>query len=128
MPTLDVSDVLMSPEFCDTELWYRRNAQTVDADGMASNEVTRQQFAGVVNVDRSLEARRMEAGQVIGGAILVITQTRLISGKTALDADIVEYAGADYRVTFVDPYPRYGAGFVQAHCELQPFDGGANEQ
>lgn len=128
MPTLDVSDVLLSPEFLDTELWYRRNMQSVDADGIASNTVTRQQFGGVVTVDRSLEAKRMEAGQVIAGAILVVTQTRLISGKTDLDADIVEYAGADYRVTFVDPYSRYGGGFVQAHCELQPFDGGANEQ
>ncbi|WP_293797222.1 head-tail adaptor [uncultured Pantoea sp.] len=128
MPTLDVSDVLLSPEFLDTNLWYRRNVQSVDADGIASNVATRQQFGGVVTVDRSLEARRMEAGQVIAGAILVITQTRLISGKTELDADVVEYAGADYRVTFVDPYTRYGAGFVQAHCELQPFDGGANEQ
>ena len=128
MPTLDVSDVLLSPEFLDTNLWYRRNVQSVDAEGIASNVATRQQFGGVVTVDRSLEARRMEAGQVIAGAILVITQTRLISGKTELDADVVEYAGADYRVTFVDPYTRYGAGFVQAHCELQPFDGGANEQ
>jgi len=128
MPTLDVSGVLLSPEFLDTNLWYRRNVQSVDADGVASNVATRQQFGGVVTVDRSLEARRMEAGQVIAGAILVVTQTRLISGKTELDADVVEYAGADYRVTFVDPYTRYGAGFVQAHCELQPFDGGANEQ
>lgn len=128
MPTLDVSDVLLSPEFLDIDLWYRRNVQSVDADGIPSNTVTRQQFGGVVTVDRSLEAKRMEAGQVIAGAILVVTQTRLISGKEDLDADIVEYAGADYRVTFVDPYTRYGAGFVQAHCELQPFDGGANEQ
>lgn len=128
MPTLDVSDVLLSPEFLDTELWYRRSVQSIDSDGFPVNDETRQQFGGVVTVDRSLEAKRMESGQVIAGAILVITQTRLISGKTALDADIVEFAGADYRVTFVDPYPRYGAGFVQAHCELQPFDGGANEQ
>lgn len=128
MPTLDVSDVLLSPEFCDTNLFYRRNEQAVDDDGYTSNTATRQQFAGVVTVDRSLEARRMQAGQVIGGAILVITQTRLTSGKTGLDADIVEYFGADYRVTFVDPYTRYGAGFVQAHCEILPFDGGANEQ
>ena len=128
MPTLDVSDVLLSPEFYDPNLWYRRNAQTVDNDGFTTNTPLRQQFGGVVTVDRSLEARRMQSGQVIAGAILVITQTRLISGKTGLDSDIVEYEGADYRVTFVDPYTRYGAGFVQAHCELMPFDGGPGEQ
>lgn len=128
MPTLDVTDVLLSPEFYDPNLWYRRNEQLTDADGFTTNTPVKQQFGGVVTVDRSLEARRMQAGQVVAGAILVITQTRLISGKTGLDADIVEYGGADYRVTFVDPYTAYGAGFVQAHCELQPFDGGPDEQ
>ena len=80
-----------------------------------------------MTVDRSLEARRMQAGQVINGAILIITTYRLSSGNTGIDADIVTYRGHDYRVTFVDPYTAYGAGFVQAHCELQPFDGGPRE-
>ena len=66
----------------------------------------------------------MAAGQVIGGAILVVTTFRLTQGKTALDADVVLYNGRRYRVTFVDPYTSYGAGFVQAHCELMEFDGG----
>lgn len=127
MPTLDVSDVLLSPEFYDPNLWYRRNSQVVDDDGFPKNTPVRRQFGGVVTVDRSLEAKRMQAGQVVAGAILIVTQTRLINGKTSFDADIVEYEGADYRVTFVDPYPRYGSGFVQAHCELQPFDGGPRE-
>ncbi|TMY09538.1 head-tail adaptor, partial [Klebsiella pneumoniae] len=26
--------------------------------------------------------------------------------------------------TFADPYTSYGAGFVQAHCELVDFNGG----
>ncbi|MDE9463674.1 head-tail adaptor, partial [Xenorhabdus bovienii] len=44
--------------------------------------------------------------------------------QPGLDADIVIYQGRKYRVTFVDPYTAYGAGFVQAHCELMNFDGG----
>ncbi len=65
----------------------------------------------------------MQAGQVISGAILIVTTERLTQGQTGRDADIVTYQGRDYRVTFVDPYTAYGAGFVQAHCELLPFDG-----
>ncbi|WP_163504560.1 head-tail adaptor, partial [Escherichia coli] len=86
--------------------------------------------SGVVTVDRSLEAKRMAAGQNINGAILIVTQFRLTQGMPAsdstpeLDADIVTYSGRNYRVTFVDPYTRYGAGFVQAHCELLEFNGG----
>lgn len=127
MPTLDVTDVLLSPEFLDTTLVVKRSEQTIDNDGFAQNTVTQTQFAGVVTVDRSLEARRMQAGQVINGAILIVTTYRLTSGNTGVDADIVTYRGRDYRVTFVDPYTAYGAGFVQAHCELQPFDGGPGE-
>ncbi len=87
-------------------------------------------FSGVVTVDRSLEAKRMAAGQNINGAILIVTQFRLTQGMPAsdstpeLDADVVTYSGRNYRVTFVDPYTRYGAGFVQAHCELLEFNGG----
>ncbi|WP_145932275.1 head-tail adaptor [Yersinia bercovieri] len=124
MPNLDVTDVLFDPDFCDMSLVVKRNMQTVDADGFATNTVTEKGFAGVVTVDRSLESRRMMSGNVIGGAILIVTVERLTQGQTGRDADIVTYQNRDYRVTFVDPYTAYGAGFVQAHCELLPFDGG----
>ncbi|EOX9201017.1 head-tail adaptor [Yersinia enterocolitica] len=124
MPNLDVTDVLFDPDFCDMSLRVKRNLQTVDADGFAINTVTEKGFAGVVTVDRSLESRRMMSGNVIGGAILIVTVERLTQGQTGRDADIVTYQNRDYRVTFVDPYTAYGAGFVQAHCELLPFDGG----
>ncbi|MGH1604150.1 head-tail adaptor [Yersinia proxima] len=124
MPNLDVTDVLFDPDFCDMSLRVKRNLQTVDADGFATNTVTEKGFAGVVTVDRSLESRRMMSGNVIGGAILIVTVERLTQGQTGRDADIVTYQNRDYRVSFVDPYTAYGAGFVQAHCELLPFDGG----
>lgn len=125
MPFLDVTDVLLDPDFCDYTLVCTRNTQTVDADGFATNVSQDIPFNGVVTVDRSLEAKRMAAGQSIGGAILVVTQFRLTQGKSGLDADVVLYNGRHYRVTFVDPYTSYGAGFVQAHCELMEFNGGA---
>lgn len=124
MPFLDVTDVLLDPDFCDYTLVCTRNTQTVDADGFATNVSQDIPFNGVVTVDRSLEAKRMAAGQSIGGAILVVTQFRLTQGKPGLDADVVTYNGRHYRVTFVDPYTSYGSGFVQAHCELMEFNGG----
>ncbi|MCP9270151.1 head-tail adaptor [Xenorhabdus sp. XENO-1] len=124
MPLLDVSDVLLDPDFVDTSLVCYRNAQTTDDDGFTKNTPQDMSFAGVVTVDRALEARRMEAGQTISGAILIVTQFRLTQGQPGLDADVVTYQGRKYRVTFVDPYTAYGTGFVQAHCELMNFDGG----
>lgn len=104
MPTLDVTDVLFDPDFCDFNLWVTRRVQTVDDDGIGSDSEVKTQFAGVVTVDRSLENRRMQSGQVISGAILIVTTERLTQGQTGRDADIVTYQGRDYRVTFVDPY------------------------
>ncbi|HCM64783.1 MAG TPA: head-tail adaptor [Morganella sp. (in: Bacteria)] len=129
MPLLDVSDILSDPDFADTSLVCRRNKQDRDDDGFSSNSPGSHsgediRFSGVVTVDRSLEARRMEAGQTIGGAILIVTCFRLTQGNEDYDADVVTYQGRRYRVTFVDPYTAYGAGFVQAHCELVDFNGG----
>lgn len=134
MPFLDVTEVLTDPDFCDTSLVCHRQVQTVDEDNFPVNTAQDIPFSGVVTVDRSLEARRMEAGQNISGAILIVTQFRLTQGQPGtdstprLDADIVTYSGRNYRVTFVDPYTRYGAGFVQAHCELVEFDGGVPDE
>lgn len=131
MPFLDVTDVLLDPDFMDTSLVCHRQIQTVDGDNFATNTVLDIPFSGVVTVDRALEAKRMAAGQNINGAILIVTQFRLTQGQVAngtdpeLDADVVTYNGRNYRVTFVDPYISYGAGFVQAHCELVDFDGGS---
>lgn len=36
MPTLDVTDVLFDPDFCDFNLWVTRRVQTVDDDGSAA--------------------------------------------------------------------------------------------
>ncbi|ASL91618.1 head-tail adaptor [Serratia marcescens] len=125
MPLLDVTEVLLDPDFVDTTLVCHRQIQERDDDNFTTNTQQDVPFSGVVTVDRSLEARRMAAGQNINGAILIVTQFRLTQGQPGLDADIVTYRGREYRVTFVDPYTAYGAGFVQAHCELMEFDGGS---
>ncbi|OCO83021.1 hypothetical protein [Serratia marcescens] len=130
MPLLDVTEVLLDPDFADPSLICRRQIQTTDDDNFPINTPQEIPFSGVVTVDRSLEARRMAAGQNINGAILIVTQFRLTQGRKSaadgpnLDADLVVYNGGLYRVTFVDPYTRYGAGFVQAHCELMGQEGG----
>lgn len=130
MPLLDVTEVLLDPDFVDFSLVCRRQIQTTDDDNFPINTPQEIPFSGVVTVDRSLEARRMAAGQNINGAILIVTQFRLTQGSKSindgpnLDADLVVYNGGLYRVTFVDPYTRYGAGFVQAHCELMGQEGG----
>ncbi|MGJ8524107.1 hypothetical protein R84981_002825 [Carnimonas sp. R-84981] len=122
-PLLDVTEVLDCDEFKDDMVCTRRT-QITDDDGFTTDEHERINFSGVVTVDKALENTRLEAGQQSQGAILVCTKFCLTSGDNVGDADIVTYRGRDYRVSFVDDYERYGAGFVQAHCELLPFNGG----
>lgn len=128
MPTLDMTDVLLSPEFLDTTLIVTRRLQAVDDDGYATSTETSEGFAGVVTVDRSLEYQMLQAGRLISGAIFIATLTRLTAGENERDADIVTYQNRKYFVKGADPYTAYGAGFVQAHCILIPFDGGESEQ
>ncbi|OKP02608.1 head-tail adaptor [Xenorhabdus eapokensis] len=125
MPLLDVTDVLFDPDFCDTSLTYRRRQVGVDADGFPKTIDIVSQFAGVVTVDRSVEAQIRMSGQTVTGNILIITTERLIAGETGHAGDIVTYQNREYLVKSVDPYTAYGAGFAQAHCELLPFDGGS---
>lgn len=128
MPTLDVTDVLFSPEFCDTSLTYTRREILIDDEGITSTKESNYPFLGVVTVDSSIEAQIRTSGQLVSGRILVVTTTRLIAGENHYIGDIVTYQGRKYLVKSVDPYIAYGAGFVQAHCELMPFDGGISHE
>ncbi len=62
MPFLDVTDVLLDPDFVDLSLVCYRQVQTVDEDNFPTNTAQAIPFSGVVTVDRSLEAKRMAAG------------------------------------------------------------------
>lgn len=94
MPLLDVTEVLLDPDFVDLTLVCHRQVQTVDEDNFPVNTPQDIPFSGVVTVDRSLEAKRMAAGQNINGSILIVTQFRLTQGQPGLDADTVTYQGA----------------------------------
>lgn len=124
MPTLDVTDVLFDPDFCDPNLNFIRRETHIDEDGFVTTNEKTTSFSGVVTVDSSLEAQIRISGQLVSGRILIVTTTRLIAGETEKIGDIVTYQNRQYLVKFVDPYTAYGTGFVQAHCELMPFDGG----
>jgi hypothetical protein len=124
MPLLDVTDVLLDPMFQDTSLTCTRQAQTIDANGMASNAQTVTRFAGVVTNDTGDQLIRRADGSRIEGSITIHTRFGLIDGKIGFDADLVTWQGRQYTVVNVRDWSTYGRGFVAAQCELIPLSGG----
>lgn len=124
MPLLDVSDVLLDPDFVDSSLICARSAQTVGSDGMAVNTATQIPFSGVVTNDTGDQLIRNADGSRIQGSITIHSQFRLIDGVSGFDADVVTWQGRSYVVNNVRDWSTYGQGFVAAQCVLIPLSGG----
>jgi hypothetical protein len=124
MPWLDVSSVLLDPLFCDTTLLCSRQSQSVGTDGLAINTPTVTAFTGVVTNDKGDNLQRLADGSRVQGSITIHSRFALQDGRSGYDADIVTWQGRKYTVTVVQDYSTYGAGFVDATCELIPLSGG----
>jgi hypothetical protein len=115
MPTLDVSEVLDSPEFQDMVTVSRAN-DTVDENGMASvgtpqifnNVPAVVTFAGPNDIEIVPEATSMAK------YIVIVTRFRLRGPASSGQPDKVTYQGSQFKVINLDPYCNYGSGFVEA--------------
>jgi len=123
MPFLDVSEILVDPDFWEANLFCLRQSQVVGANGLAVNTQVSIPFGGVITEVTGADLERGPTGELIRGSILICTRFYLIDGKTGLTADIVQRQQRSYTVTNVQDYSRYGRGFVEATCELLPLGG-----
>ncbi|AOK00185.1 hypothetical protein [Burkholderia vietnamiensis] len=123
MAFLDVTEVLLDPDFMDTGLLCNRMTQTVDDHGRAQNTVASTPFAAVVTSDKGDILHRNADGSRIIGSITLHTMFRLMDGSAGYDADEVEWAGRTYTVVNVNDYSHFGRGFVCATCDLKPLSG-----
>ncbi len=123
MPFLDVAEILLDPDFWESNLFCLRTSQTVGANGLAINTPVSIPFGGVVTEVSGADMVRNAVGELITGSILICTRFPLIDGKNGLTADIVQRQTRSYTVTNVQDYTRYGRGFVEATCELLPLGG-----
>ncbi|WP_261524057.1 hypothetical protein [Burkholderia multivorans] len=123
MAFLDVTDVLLDPDFMDTGLLCNRMTQTVDDHGRAQNTVASTPFAAVVTSDKGDILHRNADGSRIIGSITLHTMFRLLDGSVGQDADEVVWAGRTYTVVNVNDYSHFGRGFVCATCDLKPLSG-----
>lgn len=124
MALLDVTEVLLDPDFMDMGLVCKRYTQTVGDNGRAVNAETSTPFAGVVTSDKGDILERIAGGERKKGSITIHTMFRLTAGDgEEIIADVVTWQGRDYTVANVNDYSHFGRGFVAASCDLKPLAG-----
>lgn len=116
MALLDVSDVLLDPDFADS-LQADRITKTVGNDGIAIETKTTKRLTGVVTNAGGDRLKRLAIGERVDGCILVHCRYRLNEG------DVITWQSRRYTVMSVDDYSNFGRGFVAATCELIPLAG-----
>jgi hypothetical protein len=122
-PLLDVVDVITDPDFCDTELTYKRSSEIVNDQGRAVLTSNTSGFAGVVTNDKGALLQRGVDAERIKDTVLIVTRTILRAAGVNVSADIVTSDGKSYTVTQILGYSRYGRGFVEVIAELIPLAG-----
>jgi galactose-6-phosphate isomerase len=123
MPLLDVSELVVDPDFCETNLYCNRLKQVVGENGLAVNTPTKVRFTGVVTQVSGAELERNAVGELITGSILICTRFRLTDGKIGITADIIDFGPRSYTVVNVYNYSRFGRGLIEAVCDLLPLQG-----
>ncbi|KWN75794.1 hypothetical protein [Burkholderia ubonensis] len=123
MAFLDVTDVLLDPDFMDMGLICNRMTQVTDEKGRAHNTPTSTPFSAVVTSDKGDILHRNADGSRIIGSITLHTMLRLMDGSAGHDADEVIWAGVTYTVVNVNNYSHFGRGFVCATCDIKPLAG-----
>ena len=116
MPFLDVSDIVLDPDFADTFSVIRR-AQSVASNGVVSSvETTFANIVGVVTMASPNSLDRRQDFQVTPRSISVVCKFALQGEVTGYSPDIILWRGQRHLVKEVSPYPHFGQGFYEAEC------------
>lgn len=123
MPNLDVSDVLLDPDFMSRGLICTRIAVVGGDNGRPQKTETAHTFNAVVTTNDGDKMDRRADGTVIKGSINIHTRFILSEGGANSQADEIEWQGRKYIVSQVLSNTHFGRGFVKAICILKPITG-----
>ena len=135
MATLDVSSVLLSPEF-STNLLLKRREQILDGYGrVETTTVTEQTISGVLLASRAndnkVDLRRSEDFELTMRNVTVYTQFKMRGSSRVLQPDgsfktylpdIISWLGNDFVLVSFDMYKQFGAGFYRATMQSMDQD------
>lgn len=120
MPTLDVSEALTCPELADRIcVWRRPEVVTDKGRTSTAGEEPIRNVVAVVCMAGPDDLERLPEEERMGRVISVVTRFRLRGPakdlrNQAYQPDVLDWNGDRYVVSWIDPYNRYGSGFIQA--------------
>lgn len=123
MPSLDVSDVLLDPDFISKGLSCTRTAVVIGGNGRPQSTITNHTFNAAVTTNDGDKLDRKSDGTVIKGAINIHTRFALSEGNASHQADEITWQGREYIITQVFSNLHYGRGFIKAIGILKPITG-----
>ena len=123
MPSLDVSDVLLDPDFMSKGILHKRISIVVNDKGRSETKIAESKFNGVVTTNDGDKLDRHSDGTIIKGSINIHTRFVLSEGDADHQADEITWQGREYIVSQVLSNTQYGRGFVKAICILKLISG-----
>ncbi len=123
MPSIDVSDVLLDPDFTDT-ITVTTTTRVVGTNGRATDTVASPFSFVAVVIPTSQRLILQSDGALRDGAIEIYTTYALSGGVKTSDTvsrqpDVVTWHGREYVVASVEDFSAFGAGFIHATANLQ---------
>jgi hypothetical protein len=121
MARLDMSDVLGVPEFRDTVTVIRRSQGVNEYGEVTPEEVTYPGIPAVLVSCPPNELERHESMEFEPRSFTIFCKFRLQAPTGCNLPDLVFYLGDRYVVRRLEPYSRYGRGYVEAVITSQDF-------
>lgn len=117
MPQIDVSELMVDPDFCET-VTVIRQTQSVSDGGLATpGTTTTFSITAVVTAVQGDLVRQPEA-EYAKNDILVHSQAQLRGVTSGNYPDVVVWSGNNYIVKRSNNWSHFGVGFYSAVCTL----------
>lgn len=117
MPTLDMSEVLESPEFLDYVTVFRETGEVNEFGEYATVSKPFKRVPMVITAGSKNDLEMGENFTSMPRSFNIVTKFRLQGPSPGVHPDKILHMGNMHKVTNVEPYVRYGRGFVQATME-----------
>ena len=119
MAQIDVSDLLLDPDFTDRVTLIRR-AATVDENGETVFSSTQMRITAVVQAGDSETLERMPDGARLSDLITVYYRGVLTAERVGGYADVIVWGGKRFQVKEVaEDFANWGKGWTKASCMIE---------